>query len=1427
MGRNRFSIIFVKVFVVGLLFYNYNANAQIYNTNDSLRIYNFLMQNSATTGYNNGEQINPAFVANDPTTWGTEFSWVPDSVTGLLRLVEINIPNKNLSGNLNLTDCQYLTYIYCNNNQIKSIIVNETNNISVLNCAYNTIEIMDLSSLLLIERLYCQHNDITFLDIHNANQITHLNCEMNKLSFNQLKMPNNQENMNKASWSIGIQKEFIPADLTKIGDQLYCKGMLLNLDDVNANNNKVTFYKTSIHTPLLQGIDYYQNNNNFSFIDELAGESIYIRITNTETHHNLIMTSAQFKLSFIFDENDVQKIRQFLEQTDNNEIKNGYKVNINYDTQDPYTFNVEWKTQKNIKNQSILRCYSIKHYDSKDLIGQLDLANMDILTEIIIANNNIDHINFENNTALWYIDIANNSIDFINTEAVANMSVLIADNNHLEEIDLENNNMLAYISINNNFLSEINIDANLLLKELYASHNFLNEFLMPIENRLERVYLNNNLIDNIILTNTDFLNILSLNNNNLIELDLTVAMNINTIMCANNNITNLNISGLQHITTLLCNDNKLTFNDIHIPPTPLDAITSVLHPQDTIARNKFMYINGNYYNNENVIDLSEYIYYDIENHITLFHTYLVDTYGNKVLFGTNSSGFIEITDYLEGYNIIVEVTCESAFPNLVLTTPLFIGYNQYSENDVKKLRTFLDFYSKYGNVTNGVILNPHYHSQLPSTYPVIWRKVDGIYRLSEVNWANEEYLKGDLDLSDCYHLRSLDISTSDNLSRNDITSLNLDNCVSLSVVRGSYSQLHSLSIESCGVLEHLEVYHNKIANEILISSPLINYIDLGFNNIPAIEIVYKSLLIYLYVNNNKLTSLNINNAQELLLLDASNNNISDFASANLFSLRLLAISANKLTSLDLNNCKNLKELYCSNNALVTIDLSNCLELAALDCSNNNLSLLDLSNVEYLYELQAENNNLTFSSLQYPNIPNKISLHPQSILHPSCINVQHILECDNLPLSEYFSDADGIVKLRYYNNNDSVPSGYYSINNYVISFSDFLLDTSIYCELTHPHYPGLILRTIHFNIVPPMVCNSDEVSSLMHFLEQPSKLSGIKNGTYLSENYNVADPFTYPGVEWVAIGSEFRVYRIKWNERSKLQGNADFSSFYLMDTLQINGTTDEQTAVYSINTDYLYDLKELDLSNNQLSNVILERSLQLEVLNISNNKLESLDIRGLNNLSILDVRNNKLVFKSFELNHRPTELYWYPQDSVILSNLHSFSSDSIECFYILKENHLALLEFGQNVRWDISVINITGELYSIFNISSGNISYAFPDAWDYKYIVCSLVGDDQYKKDLVLDVVRFWLDLGTGILERTEIFSIYPNPTSDYITLNTGSEEITSVVLLDINGMPVKNFEISFDGIFNLDVTGIVSGQYFVFITTANTYQILPVSIIKN
>jgi hypothetical protein len=107
----------------------------------------------------------------------------------------------------------------------------------------------------------------------------------------------------------------------------------------------------------------------------------------------------------------------------------------------------------------------------------------------------------------------------------------------------------------------------------------------------------------------------------------------------------------------------------------------------------------------------------------------------------------------------------------------------------------------------------------------------------------------------------------------------------------------------------------------------------------------------------------------------------------------------------------------------------------------------------------------------------------------------------------------------------VSNSLYRVNKGVIfDFSQALSDTTMYCEMRNSMFPGLILKTVNFNTVPPMRYNHNDSANLRAFLEQPSKQSGASNGQYLSSGYNADDASTYP-VKWIAMDPEYRLVRI--------------------------------------------------------------------------------------------------------------------------------------------------------------------------------------------------------------------------------------------------------------------------------------------------------------
>jgi Leucine-rich repeat (LRR) protein len=1429
MKKIYFSVMLCMVLVFGKMV----INAQTYNTNDSIRVRNFLIQSSANADKSNGEQLYIAFNADLPTTWGG-FYWVEDTKTGEMRLDSIDIPNRNLAGNLNLKGCDSLKVVHCQGNFINSFSIDD---IVILNCSNNVIELLDLSSAVKLKELYCNDNKLSFMDIHNSNTLQIFKAQNNDLSFATLIMPSKYAMLDKSGWQIGSQNDFKPDEVLKAGSNHYCEGGVIDFSTLRGLDYVWLAAPPFPPTILQVGSDYSASNNNiFEFSEDNMDRSrmVYCTITNPDTHYDLEMKTVSFIVLHYYNVNDVSKLRYFLEQPSlETGKKNGEKININYNADVPRSYGVTWKTFLNDYGKNEMRCISIDTFEYKELAGHLDVSNMTELEQIFITGNAIESIRFENNYSLWRVNCSQNELTELNIEEIPELLVLVCNDNFIEELDASNNKFIAYIDANNNALSEINLDNLSRLKELYCSNNKLTELNVSNLKNIERLHLDNNYVKELNLDVLTSLQRFSANNNLLTELNLSNCVNLLNISVTNNQLVKLDLTGLllSDIERLDCSNNKLNFNTILLPVRSFNTFPVYLHPQDLIGKDNFNYHNNEYYTKNAFIDLSEYIYPGAQ---TSFQLYIIGTNGIEYPNGNAIfDGKFNISS-IEGQKIIIKAVC-AAFPNLTLTTPIITAKYEFDSNDVAKVRAFLNQYSKFGDenneLTNGKILNPNYDSVLPETFSVVWQSFNGVYRLFAVNWQNVSDLKGKLDLANCNKLSTINIACSDNLYRNDITSLNLSNCIELRLIFASYCQLETLSAINCSNLDYINCAHNKISSDVnLLNSKDITFIDFTDNKIENLLVSPLPNLTNLYVGFNKLPTLNITGNNTLMDLECNDNLLSELNIGNITTLIHLNSSNNKISEIDLGGNTELRLLYCNNNQLNSLVLDNCIKLSALTCANNKLDNLDLLGIPYLYQLDAENNALTFRTLQYKEIPNEISLHPQEIVRPVEIE-NHILRGDTLDLSKYFIEDDTIIAniiLRYMSSGNIVDNNLYNLSNHIITnFHSTLADTSLYCEMTHSHYPGLVLKTIYFNTKKPWRYNEDEVTALRNFLNQQSKIEDITNGLYLSENYNSNDPETFPGVEWIPIDPEFRTARIKWNDRPDLQGNINFNCMQKLDTLQINGLISDKTGVDSVVIDNCISLKEIQLQNNHISKIKIEKCKKLEVVNLSNNDLTLLDLSGLDSIYRLDISKNALTFTSFNLTSKPESIQWWIQRELVPNNVTMITTEG-DYNYELRDSVINLAEFGNDVTysWYDENDNIISSIHYY-----GNGAFVIPKNLNNKVMYCLLTATDSLKLGLILKTVNFYVDFPVSILENLVANnSVYPNPTNNYVTIDIDEElasEKLNVNIINTAGNIVKTFlQTNYNSQLILNLTDLNNGAYFIQIFTDKKRILYPIVISK-
>ena len=95
----------------------------------------------------------------------------------------------NLKGNLDLTGCTHLEYIYCDDNSIESLILPNCQKLKELSIKNNKISSLDLNDFAELTKLYCDNNIISQLDLRFCTKLNHLSTANNNLTFMGFRLP--------------------------------------------------------------------------------------------------------------------------------------------------------------------------------------------------------------------------------------------------------------------------------------------------------------------------------------------------------------------------------------------------------------------------------------------------------------------------------------------------------------------------------------------------------------------------------------------------------------------------------------------------------------------------------------------------------------------------------------------------------------------------------------------------------------------------------------------------------------------------------------------------------------------------------------------------------------------------------------------------------------------------------------------------------------------------------------------------------------------------------------------------------------------------------------------------------------------------------------------------------------------------------------
>ena len=172
--------------------------------------------------------------------------------------------------------------------------------------------------------------------------------------------------------------------------------------------------------------------------------------------------------------------------------------------------------------------------------------------------------------------------------------------------------------------------------------------------------------------------------------------------------------------------------------------------------------------------------------------------------------------------------------------------------------------------------------------------------------------------------------------RNQLTSLDVSRCNTLTKLDCSKNSLQSLDVSSCNALSEL---------------------NCSENSLQSLDVSSCNALTALYCFGNSLQSLDVSSCKTLDVLHCSGNSLQSLDVSSCKTLRELHCFGNSLQSLDITHNETLTKLYCSNNQIETLDLSQCLNLVNVDLAKNQLTSLDVSHNGELQFLECYGNQI--------------------------------------------------------------------------------------------------------------------------------------------------------------------------------------------------------------------------------------------------------------------------------------------------------------------------------------------------------------------------------------------------------------------------------------------------------------------------------------
>ncbi|MFK8060377.1 MAG: T9SS type A sorting domain-containing protein [Polaribacter sp.] len=481
----------------------------------------------------------------------------------------------------------------------------------------------------------------------------------------------------------------------------------------------------------------------------------------------------------------------------------------------------------------------------------------------------------------------------IDSDGTVNGEVLTADISGVKQIDislrnitdltgLQNFTSLTYLNAFENKLTSINVSQNTNLEQLYLTGNKLTSIDVSNNVKLIQLSVSDNLLTSIDVSKNVKLESLSLTINQLTTLDVSNNIKLTSLKCGSNNINNLNVNNVIDLEELWVPENKLSQLDIS-GSTKLKSINAGENDLTTI---------------------------DLSNHLVL----------ENVSFNDNKLTELNIKN---GNN--VNITTFRSDRNFDLSC-IKVDDANYSANNSGWTKHFESTYLE--TCGEGTFI-PDANFELY------------IESLGLGNGINDDKY---VDTNKILALTTLDIS-----NRNISNAEGLQDFVALTSLNVSRNQITTINVSKLINLEEFVCFDNKLKSLDVSKNTALKTLNFGKNEISEIDVKKLTELDRLFAFNNKLTELDVSKNTKLEVLNCSTNLLESLNVYSNINLENIDAFENKLSFFDIQKNIKLINLSINDNELIGLNLKNAnnTKIEFIFINNNpNLTCIEVDDIAY-------------------------------------------------------------------------------------------------------------------------------------------------------------------------------------------------------------------------------------------------------------------------------------------------------------------------------------------------------------------------------------------------------------------------------------------------------------------------------------------------